>query len=265
MESTLGFGMVRQQTASLSPALLGELCEHLHRDLGLAVTPYLAASYGDLARAFAQGELAFGWMPPLVLLDLEERGVARPLALPVRRGSTSFSSALVVRRHGPRSLEELQGYRVGWVDKESAAGYQVPRLHLAAQGIDVGRFFGGEVFLGTHFAVVDAVVSGRVDVGATFCTLEAESGRVLTAGWTDAEGTAIRAVEVLTTMGPVPNDCIAAAPRLPPEMHARLGAWLAEPQGRLKDVLFELFHAQRFVTAQESHYAPLRSLRAAAR
>ena len=71
---------------------------------------------------------------------------ATPLAIPTRRGATVYHAALIVRRDGPKTIEECRGRRATWVQRDSAADYLVPRLHMAAQGLDVLRFFSRELF-----------------------------------------------------------------------------------------------------------------------
>src|SRR5206468_2425304 len=100
-------------------------------------------------------------------IELEDEGVASVLAIPARRGMTTYHAAFIVRRGGPKTLVELRGRRAAWVQRDSAAGYLVPRMHLAAQGFDVLRFFSRELFVHAHSGVIDAVVSGDADVGAT--------------------------------------------------------------------------------------------------
>jgi ABC-type phosphate/phosphonate transport system substrate-binding protein len=109
------------------------------------------------------------------------------------------------------------------------------------------------------------VVSGAADVGATFCTLEPLSKRVVTAGWTAADGSTIRNVEVVATIGPIPNDAFVAASRVPAAVRSSLTRWLLAPDEKSRELLAELFQVRTFKVASDAHFEPLRHVIRAAR
>lgn len=162
------------------------------------------------------------------------------------------------------TLEGLQGLRAGWVDRASAAGHLVPKMHLSRVRRPSPRgFFGNEAFLGSHIAVVDALLSDRIDVGATFCKVETHSGRILHAAWTAPDGGDPRPVRVLSTIGPIPNDVIMAGNRLPAEARTRVLRWFLDPAPRVKELLGQLVRADAYRSVTPSHLEPLRKMMAA--
>jgi phosphonate transport system substrate-binding protein len=258
---TFGFGLARSLDFHTSVTCFTELCELLSKATGQVVFPHHALSYGELSAGLARGDLGIAWAPPIPAIDLLERAQASLLVTPVRKGSTLYHSALVVRRGGPRSIEELRGKRAGWVDRDSAAGYIVPRLHLGEKGIDPDGFFAQDLFLGSHVAVIEAVLSGRVDVGATFAKVESHSGRILHAAWTTPEGRSRSPVEVLATIGPIPSDVIVVSNRLPNDLRARIFRWFIDPESpRATRLLHELVRADSCRAPTPSHYEPLRRM-----
>jgi phosphonate transport system substrate-binding protein len=257
--------MARSHSVTEAQSLLRELCEIISAATGTVFYAHHALSYRDLSDALEHGDLGIGWMPPIPAIELEDKGVAIPLALPSRRDSTHYHAAFITRRGGAKTLEELQGRRVAWVDRESAAGYLVPRMHLASLGLDPSKLFSQEIFAQSHFGVVEAVVNGRADVGATFCTLEPRTKRILTAGWTAADGQTLRPVDLVTTAGPIPNDAIVAAARLPSSVKTALTRWLLNLDERSKAILTELFHVKAFKLSTPTHFEPLRHMLRAAR
>src|SRR4051794_14105571 len=120
--------MARSHAVSAAQALLKELCEIASNVTGTVFYAHHALSYRELADSLEHGDLGIAWMPPIPAIELEDKGIASPLALPFRRGGSTYHSAFIVRRGGPKTLAELQGRRVAWVDRESAAGYLVPRV-----------------------------------------------------------------------------------------------------------------------------------------
>jgi phosphate/phosphite/phosphonate ABC transporter binding protein len=257
--------MAKSHAVGAAQSRLRELCAIASEATGVSVMPHHAASYGELAQGIRDGEVGIAWMPPIPAIELEEDAAATPLALPWRQESASYYSALVTREGRGRAVPDLQGMRVAWVDKESAAGYLVPRIHLASLGLDARTFFAQETFAHSHLGVIDAVASGAADVGATFCTLEQGSKRVMTAGWTAADGSRIREVEVIATLGPIPNDAMVASTRVPASVRSSLTRWLLAPDDRSQELLAELFQVRSFRVASSAHFDPLRHMVRAAR
>ncbi|MGO8994012.1 MAG: phosphate/phosphite/phosphonate ABC transporter substrate-binding protein [Polyangiaceae bacterium] len=257
--------MARSHAVGAAQSRLKELCVIASEATGVSFTPLHAPSYRELAEQIRHGEGGIAWMPPIPAIDLEEDGAATPLALPWRHESASYYSALVTREGRAKGVAELQGMRVAWVDKESAAGYLVPRMHLASLGLDARTFFAQETFAHSHLGVIDAVVSGAADVGATFCTLEPGTKRIMTAGWTAADGSKIRDVDLVATLGPIPNDAIVASSRIPASVRSGLTRWLLAPDDRSQDLLAELFQVRSFRVASSAHFDPLRHMMRAAR
>jgi phosphate/phosphite/phosphonate ABC transporter binding protein len=268
---TWTFGIARSHAMGAAQSRLKELCALLSDATGVAFLPLHAASYGELAEGIRAGKVGAAWMPPLPAIELEEEGAATPLVVPLRQdgasSASSYYAALVMRdREGrAKSMADLRGMRVAWVAKDSAAGYLVPRMHLASLGIDPRAFFSQETFARSHLAVVDAVVSRAVDVGATFCTFAPGSQRIVTGGWTAADGSKIRDVEVVTTVGPIPNDAIVASMRVSASVRAGLTRWFLTPDERTQGLLSELFHARSLRLASGAHFDQLRHLVRAAR
>jgi phosphonate transport system substrate-binding protein len=257
--------MARSHAVGAAQSRLKDLCAIVSDATDTTFVPHHANSYGDLAAAIRQGYVGLAWMPPIPAIELEEEGIATPLAFPSRQDSSSYYAALITREGRGKAISDLQGMRAAWVDRESAAGYLVPRLHLASLGIDVKTFFAQESFAHSHLGVVDAVVSGAADVGATFCTLDPVTKRVVTAGWTAADGSTIRNVEVVATVGPIPNDAMVAASRMPAAVRSSLTRWLLAPDEKSCDLLAELFQVRTFRVVTSAHFDPLRHVIRAAR
>jgi phosphonate transport system substrate-binding protein len=246
-------------------ARLGDACELLSRALGVVVFPQLSVSYRELAESLDRGALGFAWMPPILAIELEERKRIVPVALPVRRGSTSFHAAILGRRGVVKTLDDLRGKRAVWVDRESAAGYAVPRMHLVSSGFDVRTLFASETFVHSHSAVIDALVAGRADVGASFCGIDPASQRVIHASWTARDGTAAKAVDAVAFIGPIPNDAIVAAADVPEDLRSALLATLTAPDPKLRTALDAVLRADGYRAASSAHYEPLRRMIAAAK
>lgn len=257
---------------AVTAACFVELCRAGSRALDVEIVPKHAPTYAAL-KEMMKADVSLAWAPPLLGAEIVANGLAEPLVVPVRHGATAFASAFVVKKSqtldsaqwpGKAALLALQGKRVAWVDPKSAAGYVLPRLHIASHGLDPSKFFAGEELVGTHLAALDAVVSGRADTCATFCRV-ADDGHILSAGWLRADGKPIRQVEIAATTQRVPNDAVLASPSLDAGTRAKVLGWMLEPDEASAPLLLELMTTSTFRIASADHFAPLTTLLEAAR
>ncbi len=259
-----GFGIVQaQELERAGRSVFEELCKLVSQATGLQFRPVIASSYRALTDGLERAEIGLAWLPPIPSIELETRRLTTVLAIPARNGSTTYHSALVVRKGGPRSIEELRGRRAVWVQRDSAAGYLVPRMHLAAQGIDVLRYFSRELFIHSHPEVIDAVVHGDADVGATYCHVDAAKA-IVRGAWMDDAGRSLRPIDVLATFGPIPNDALVGSNELSASDRASLARWLLDPSPRARELFTRLLGSSDFRVPSPAHYDSLKhTLRAA--
>jgi phosphate/phosphite/phosphonate ABC transporter binding protein len=240
--------------------ILAELSIFATKVSGEKFVPWVAPSYRELAAGVAEGSIGIAWLPPILAIESEESGGGAVIALPARKGMASYHTAFITRRGGPKSLAECTGRSVGWIDRESASGYIIPRLHLAALGFDPAKFFASETFVGNHVAMVDAVLAGRIDVGVTFCNFDPTTKQILNAGWTEADGRSDRPVQLIDTAGPIPNDAIVASTKLSPTVRATLTRWLLAINPEEKTLFQRLVRATEFKVIPQSHFEPLKHM-----
>jgi len=222
---------------------------------------YEASSYEDLARAVVVGEVDVAWLPPLAFIALERRGTAVALVSAQRGGDTAFFSALIVARDSElQGPEDLAGARAAWVDRYSASGYVVPRVGLAAVGVDPRVAFSEERFWHSHEAVVRAVVAGRADFGATYAGV-GPAGEITRGAWLDVPG-ADEVVRVLVQFGAIPGDVVAARTALPePKRELLTRALLAiSRQEERRLVLHDAFGMDEMRPFSSAGYDALRRL-----
>jgi phosphate/phosphite/phosphonate ABC transporter binding protein len=296
-KGSLGFGIVRSVESSHGRARLAELCSLLSDELGTLCIPNHPSSYSELAAQCERGELALAWVPPIATARLQAMGKVSVLALPVRRGAVCYRSALIARPDGPTSLAALHGASVGWVDRESCSGYVMPRLFLATSSLDMKHLFARETFLGSHSAVVDAVLQKRVHVGATYCAVESQVevrpsaapppfvgyaldrpqdrphipsvGRppsLPPAVWSAPDGRTNLPVRVLAASAPIPNDALVVSVDLAIDMRSKLLRWFLDLRDeRAKKLCLDLFGAGGFRVAAPEHFGALQQMMRAAR
>lgn len=238
---------------------------YLTAALGREVKVSIAADYDELSARLAAGKTDLAWIPPLpfVRAQLKNSGV-KPIAK-VNRGGALFYRSVLFTKGGegaPKTLADLKGKTVAWVDRASTSGYTFPSLLFVREGHDPKTFFGAQKFLGGHDAVCRAVLAGTVDAGATFAN-EPVAGQPLKLD--GCRGVApdekLQKLVVIAQTEPISNDVVAARPNLAPAdakvVHDVLVKMKESEEG--KKILKAVFQADGFDPAQEGDFEHVRA------
>ena len=239
--------------------LLGKLA-----GIDLAVTAL--PSYERVAQLIHKREIDLAWLSPIPFISLQRAKRIIPLVSHHRGGRTSYCSAVIVPASSRvRSVGGLAGKRAGWVDRYSASGFALPRIQMAAMGLDVRTAFRGQRFYGTHEAVVRAVVEERVDFGATYVRLD-RKGAVQRGPWSAMAPKYAEGFRVLATFGEIPSDVIAARSDLETGVRERIVKAFVQlaknPRG--KELIGSIFGAEDFRRPTAEGYEVLRGATASA-
>ncbi len=232
-------------------ALLGELAEV---EVGVMEAP----SYQDLAMTLDAGRAQLAWLSPIPYIALAQAGTVTPLVYNERAKKHYCSAIIVPETSHVKRLAELKGARAAWVDRHSAAGFVVPRVQLAAAGVDPRTELSDQTFEGSHERVAAAVAEGRVDFGATFAHREPDN--TVVGPWSTLPET--NRVRVLATFGKIPSDLIVARNDVDMAVRVRLTRALrqmnADETG--KRIVRELFDVERFRLLDAEAYDALQSM-----
>ena len=208
MPEMLVFGYVAAAPSVTDTDRMAQFSIALGALAGMEIAVLEAKSYDDLARSIQGREIDFAWLPPIPFFALERRDAVVPLVSNLRDGGATYNSVVVVHASSlAYAPGDLVGQRAAWVDPRSAAGYVLPRIELAEEGVDL-RAFAAEKFFGSHDAVAAAVLEKRADFGATYAGFDSE-GALLRGPWMDLPN-GEEGVRVLAAFGTIPGDCIAA-------------------------------------------------------
>lgn len=136
---------------------------------GIEVKTSVAQDYRGLVEAMRSRQLDFAWLSPVSYVDARRDADAQVLLKSVRFGNPYYWAAFIVRDDSRfKSIKDLQGATIAWIDPTSAGGYTFPKATLLAQGIDPEKLFSRQTFAGGHDAAVLSVLNGTVDVAAVF-------------------------------------------------------------------------------------------------
>jgi phosphonate transport system substrate-binding protein len=164
----MGFNPAQDATKVLSSAKpIADYLEDAVR--GIEVKASVAQDYRGLIEAMRGGQLDFAWLNPVGYVDAARENIASVLLKSSREAGPYYWAAFVVRTDSKfKTLKDLEGATIAWIDPNSAAGYLFPRATIRKNGFDPEKFFGKQVFAGGHDAAVLSVLNGSVDVAATF-------------------------------------------------------------------------------------------------
>jgi ABC-type phosphate/phosphonate transport system substrate-binding protein len=247
--SAFRFGLPSSLPVAPAPGATGRLTRVLSGIVGRQVTVVQCPDYDALTDAIRRGDVDAAWAPPLVAARAEALG-ARMLVRPVRRGSVRSRSALLVRTDSPLQLETLGGTTAGWVDRASLAGHLLPMAWLRERGLEPGRLFGQQLFLGSYQACLEALLGGEADVAPLFAPPEGHDLRQVVEEVVPGRAADIR---VLACTMPALHDAWLVAPHvmLPEALRLERGLLcmreLPEGTALLRDVV----RAERLERAPE--------------
>jgi len=231
-----------------------KLAEVVSEKTGLVVQANVGTDFAAVREAMGAGQAHIGWLNTFnYVLANEKYGVEVGLAT-VRFGASTYVGQLNVRADsGITSLEDLKGKVMCWVDPNSTSGYIIPRIMLAANGIDPDTDFAKTVEAGSHNNVITQVYTGECDVGASY----ADARSSIEADYPDVKDV----VAVLATTTEIPNDSVSFISDMDEEMRNdiinALLEYAATPEGQ--ETLNNLYNIENLQKVDDSFYDPFRA------
>ena len=233
-----------------------EFGQVLGKLVGVPIRVTVASDYAAVIEALRNrtADLAFVHPGGYVLASREAK--ARIVAKNLWHGKSSFTARIYVRREsGIKSVEELRGKTMAFVDPASSSGYIYPMVLLVQRGLVTNRdpksFFKEVVFSGAHDASMRALLNGHVDAIASFDMAReqylkdpAERDRIVVVAETPA----------------IPEAGIAARDGLDPALFARVRAALLQIRGPAHAALLKrLYEIDGFDAADDREYDSVRA------
>lgn len=153
---------------------------------------------------------------------------------------------------GINSFADLKGKSFCFVDPNSTSGYIVPRIILAANGINPDTDFAATVNAGSHPNVAIAVYQGDCDAGVTFINVLTDTAADLQSTYPDIE----EKVKVFAVSDRIPNDGMQFIQSLDPALKQVITdgmlAMAEDPGG--KAILKSLYNYDAFQTVDPTFY-----------
>ena len=237
----------------VAPSVIKEqyvpILELVAEKIGYKARVIIVTDYDALGRSLLQGTVDIGWFSPFAYVSAKEKGNVLPLVTPIVNKATSYTGYIIARKDkGYKTIDDLKGKRFGFVDSKSASGYVYPRALLAASGKDPKSFFGETLFVGSHDRVIEGVLNGSLDAGATYSEALERVG---------ASGVNLNDFEIISSTDPIPKDAIAARPGFEQELADKINeAFMATTDK--ENPFMTKTHINGFVKAKDADYEVVR-------
>jgi phosphonate transport system substrate-binding protein len=230
-----------------------EIAAMLSEMTGLTITANVATSYAAVVEAMGAGNAQVGWLNTFGYVLANERYDVDVALATLRFGQPYYTGQIIANADsGISSLADIAGKTMCYVDPLSTSGYIIPRIELAAAGVDVDALESQEA--GSHPNVVTAVYNGDCDAGATF--VDARSS--VEEQFPDVNDKVL----VIAESSEIPNDTVAFAPEVPEEIRTQIVTGLleiAETEEGLA-ALEQVYEIEGFTEVDDSFYDEFRTV-----
>ena len=190
----------------------GGFRQHIRDFTGLDPQTSEASDYNGVIQALSTGQVDYATMGGGSYANVDAQiGTKAVPFLTVRQaeGSTGYYSVMMVRSTSPyRTLADLKGKKIAFVDFNSTSGYIFPRRAMRNQGIDPDHFFGESVMAGGATQAAMALVNGRVEAAVILASAGTpETGFAASTPITLARKGLMNVSDLRSvwTAGPIPN------------------------------------------------------------
>ena len=232
------------------------IADCLNQMTGLSYTVQTGTSYAAAIEAMGAGKAQVGFLNTFSILIAEAKYQIIPALINLRKYQTNdldpdkalggqlepFYKAqfITTATSGIKTFADLKGKTFCFVDPLSTSGYIVPRIILAANGVNPDTDFTATVNAGSHQNVAAAVYKGDCDAGVTFINVLTDA--TLNTTYPDIQTKLV----VFADSNSIPNDGVQYIKTLDPKLQAitteALLAMAADPGG--KAVLAKPLHHQ---------------------
>lgn len=174
----LTFAIIPAENASTVTERYGPFLAYLSKELGTNVTLRVASDYAAVIEGQRSGNVHIASYGPTSFARARMTGVKTEAILieVYAGGRMGYYTAFFTRAADPyRTIEDLKGHNIGFVDPNSASGYTMPMFKLDELGIKPDSFFGKVLFTGSHDNAMVALAQGTVDVAVNWFDDETDS------------------------------------------------------------------------------------------
>ncbi|HMY10642.1 MAG TPA: phosphate/phosphite/phosphonate ABC transporter substrate-binding protein, partial [Turneriella sp.] len=146
------------------------LTDYLSEKLQVRIRLMIVQEYSELLADLRRGLVDIASFSPGAYADALDVGIDKEslYVASAQLGGKNYYQGIIISKQEIRSLDALRGKTFAFVEEGSSSGYKFPLALLLGRRIDPYSFFSRVYFLGSHPNVVEAVIGGKADAGATW-------------------------------------------------------------------------------------------------
>ena len=230
------------------------LADVLSKAIGKKVEIVTATNYVGIVEGISASKIDFGIIPPFAyVLANKESNAQVILKAKNKKGQSFYRSEFFVNRDsGIKSVEDLRGKKVAFVDPSSSSGYLYPGAFLKKNGIDLEKDI-QVVYSGGHDKSLQLLLNKDVDAIAVY-----EGAREKYQKEFDG---IMEQTEVLCYSDNIPYISVTVRGDMTPELKEKIKEGLLKGLNGEdgKKLTIELFNLYGFEEAQDSDYEGIRT------
>ncbi len=169
---TVVIGRVPSETVIQLLQELEPLIEIIEKKTEVNVQFKFANNYDEIINGMQNNKYDLAFLGPLAYVQYENSSETisyQPLIKPVRYGNPYYRAIIFTYKNsGIKTLKQLEGRKIAFVDQTSTSGYLFPLAKLLESGIDPQKDMEKIDFLFRHDRVVRAVLEKKYEAGAVY-------------------------------------------------------------------------------------------------
>ena len=248
-EKVIKMGFVPLKNSEKLVEDLKPISDYLSERLGVKVEAFTASNYIGVVEGLGSGSVDFGIIPPFSSLLAQKQSNAKPiLTSKGKTGKPGYTAELYVRKDsGIKSLQDVKGKKVAFVDPSSSSGYIYPGAMLVNAGLNLDKDISYQ-FSGGHDKSLQLLLNKDVDVIATFDGVEDRYAKDFPQAKTD--------IQKLASSDMIPGVMVTTSGKMDKELQEKLEMALRdiEKDPKMKEMFTKMFSITGFTDVDQDAY-----------
>lgn len=236
------------------------IAEQLQKKFNIPVNVYISKNYAGLTTALKDKKVDYAFLSALSLVEAEKEVPIKVLLKKTYNGPYYFSGLVVRSDSKIKSVKDIKGKSIVFVDPQSTSGYLYPQVYLRKNKF-TDSSFKSVSFSGSHAVSIEKLENKEVDVAAVFVDDEKTND----GAWTRFKKNPKSQFRLLWVSEPIPNDPIVVRSdfyNLYPKLTHELMYELIEMQNDVivKKQISEIMGKGDLMPATSRQYDPVREV-----
>lgn len=229
------------------------LATYLSEKFKIPVELTILSRYGNIIDRFNNSNIDAAFLGSFTGALAISQLAVEPIARPINSdGTSTYCGYIFVRKDsGIKTVADMRGKRFAFVEKATTAGYIFPLAYLLRyQAGDIDTYLGSYSFTGSHDAAMNAVLTGKADIGAAkntiFDLIKKSNPRF------DQE------LEIIATSPRVPSNGLCVRPDMAPATKTRLRQELLDlHHSERGESILKAMNYKEFIPTSKDDYQPV--------